>query len=457
MRQGLVDSRGRYLQVFCLFVILIFGMFLRLGTAAYTRVDRPVRNDAKYYVAYAWNLRTYGVYSLDFSKLIVPSALAPQPDAVRPPGYPWFLRALMQDRIDASFISRAAYVQAWTAGVTLLCSTLLAMELLGAWAGLAVGTLVAISPHQNIYVAYLLTETLYGASLMLALGAGVLALKVRRPRWRYLLACISGILFGLSCLIRPTLDQWVLILLLLLMLPPMRCFRREIIALALGFVLMMSPWWIRNELSLHRMSDPSKMLVTVQQGSYPDFMYEGRPETFGYPYRSDPVAAEAESSWANVLADLRVKFAQQPMAMLHWYLFGKIASFFSWTSQQGWGDMFESPVLRSPWLNEPVFIAIVSLMWGLYMPLITCGVLGTVVAFTPKTLALFGPLKTDGIRFLALLHLFAIGIHVAGAPFARYSVPFRPVTFLLAVFLVVWASRSYAAYKHGLTNGALSG
>ncbi len=143
--------------------------------------------------------------------------------------------------------------------------------------------------------------------------------------------------------------------------------------------------------------------------------------------------------------------------MLHWYLFGKIASFFSWTSQQGWAGMFESPVLRSPWLNQPVFIAIVSLMWELYTPLILCGVLGTVVAFAPKTLALFGPLRTNGIRFLALLHLFAIGVHVVGAPFARYSVPFRPVTFLLAVFLIVWVSRNYAAYKHRLASGALSG
>jgi hypothetical protein len=51
------NSLQRYLQMFCLLLILVVGMFLRLGTAGLTVVDHPVRNDAKDYVAYAWNLK----------------------------------------------------------------------------------------------------------------------------------------------------------------------------------------------------------------------------------------------------------------------------------------------------------------------------------------------------------------------------------------------------------------
>jgi hypothetical protein len=112
--------------------------------------------------------------------------------------------------------------------------------------------------------------------------------------------------------------------------------------------------------------------------------------------------------------------------------------------------------LRSPWLTVPVFVVITSVMRGLYAPLIVFGVLGTCVAFLPRTRRLFGPAKADGIRFVAFLHLFAMGVHVLGAPFARYSVPFRPITFLLALFFIVWVYRAYHASKQEPVDDLLS-
>jgi hypothetical protein len=446
----------RFLPLFGLLLVLLLGLYLRLATVTGTRVDRPIRNDAKDYVAYAWNLKFFGVYSSDNSTFFSKPASAPQPDAERPPAYPLLLRTFMGDKLDYSFIERVYYAQAWIAELILLCSTLLAMELIGVWAGLAVGMLVALSPHQSIYVVYLLTETLFGAAIMLALAAGVFALRSQRVRWRLALACLAGLLFGLSCLARPTLDQWPWLLVVLLLWPSMRRFRREIIALALGFVLMMSPWWVRNEITLHRMSDPGKMIQTIHDGSYPNFMYQDRPETFGYPYSFDPNTAKAESSWPNILQDLWRKFANRPLPMLQWYLFGKLAYFFHWSPPDGWVDMFTYPVLRSPWLTVPVFVVITSVMRGLYAPLIVFGVLGTCVAFLPRTRRLFGPAKADGIRFVAFLHLFAMGVHVLGAPFARYSVPFRPITFLLALFFIVWVYRAYHASKQEPVDDLLS-
>ena len=441
------NSLQRYMKMLCLLLILVVGMFLRLGTADLTVLDHPVRNDAKDYVAYAWNLKFYGIYSRDISTLIQAAPAVPKPDAMRPPGYPWLLSALLDHSVDSSFVSRVIHVQAWIAGLTLLCSVLLAMELLGAWAGLLVGALVAISPHQSVYVADLLTETLYGAVLMLALGAGVLTLNAQRFRWRCTWAWLAGLLFGMTCLVRPTLNQWVPLLLLLLLLPRMRRFHREILALALGFVLIMMPWWLRNEASLHQVSDSYRMMVTVHQGSYPDFMFDGNPKSFGFPYMYDPDTIRVESSWANVFTDLRTKFANKPLAMTEWYLVGKPVYFFRWSPPDGWGGMFTYSVLRSPWLSESVFILITAIAWQLYWPLIICGILGTLVAFAPKTRTLFGARKADGLRLLALLHLFAIGVHIAGAPFARYSVPFRPVTFLLAIFFLVWVARSYVEWR----------
>jgi len=436
----------RYLRAVCLGAVVAIGLTLRLSTAAHTQVDHPIRNDAKEYVAYAWNLKYLGIYSPDFSTLLGTSSTA-VPDAVRPPGYPLWLDIFLPKYIDGSFAHQVAYAQAWVATATLLCITLLAMEVIGAWAGLVAGLFVALSPHQSVYIPYLLSETLFGAVLVVALGAVALSLKMEQPRWRYLLAAAGGALFGASCLVRPTLNQWVPVLLLLLLIPAMRRYRREIIALALGFFLIMSPWWVRNEISLHRVSDSTKMVVTIQQGSYVDLMYEGRPETFGAPYRFDPAAEKIGTSWTLLFADLRAKFAAHPVAMTRWYLFGKMACFFSWSSAEGWRDIYTYPVFSSPWMTDSAYIAIGAVMQAVHAPLIILGILGMGLAFLPTTARLFGGYRTDALRFFALLQLFAIGVHVVGLPIARYSVPFMPITFLLATFFMVWLVRKYREHK----------
>jgi hypothetical protein len=435
------------LQIICLIFVLFLGIFLRFATADGTIVDHPVRNDGRDYIAYAWNLKSFDVYSKDFSTVNQSDAARPLPDAYRPPGYPLVLRALLHDRVDPDFWVRTVHVQAWIACLTLACSLWLAIKVLGTWPGLLTGLLVATSPHQSAYVSYFLTETLYGLLLIAALSIAVISLTTRSPKWRYVWSGATGVLFATTCLVRPTLNQWIPFLLLLLSLRQVRCFHREILICAVAFFVAMAPWWVRNATSTHQLSDGAQMMITVQQGTYPDFMYQADPNTLGYPYAHDPAAGAASTSWGNLFSYMRLKFAGDPLGMLKWYAVGKTAYFFHWTTPEGWHDMFIYPILRSPWLSDPFFILITALMRGLYSPLIICGLLGTVAAFLPKTVSLFGVRDADALRVLALLHFFAIGVHVLGAPFARYSVPFRPLTFLLAIFFLCWVVRNYSAMK----------
>jgi hypothetical protein len=440
-------STQRILQIICLIFILFLGLFLRFATADGTVVDHPVRNDGRDYIAYAWNMKSFDVYSKDFSTVNQSDVMTPLPDAYRPPGYPLMLRALLHDRVDPSFWIRTVHVQAWIACLTLACSLWLAIEVLGTWAGLLTGLLVAISPHQSIYVPYFLTETLYGFLLIAALSIAVISLTTASAKWRYVWSAVAGVLFAASCLVRPTLNQWIPFLLLLLSLRKVRRFHREILICALAFFVAMAPWWVRNVSSTHQLSDAAQMRITVQQGTYPDFMYRADPSTLGYPYAHDPAAGKASTSWKNLFSDVRLKFASDPLGMLKWYAVGKAAYFFHWTTPEGWHDMFIYPVFRSPWLSDPFFILITAIMRGFYAPLIICGLLGTIVAFFPRTVLLFGARSADALRLLALLHFFAIGVHVLGAPFARYSVPFRPLTFLLAIFFLCWVVRNYSSMK----------
>jgi hypothetical protein len=207
------------MQIVCLVFILFLGVFLRFATADGTVVDHPVRNDGRDYIAYAWNLKSFDVYSKDFTTVDQLDAAAPMPDAYRPPGYPLMLRALLRDHVDPDFWMRTVHVQAWIAVLTLICSLWLAIALFGTWVGLLVGLLVSISPHQSIYVPYFLTETLYGGLLMVAVAFSVISLKVTSRKWRGIFAGVAGVFFAAACLVRPTLNQWMPLLLLLSLVP----------------------------------------------------------------------------------------------------------------------------------------------------------------------------------------------------------------------------------------------
>ena len=418
--------------------ILLLAAYLRIVSAQQTLVEHPVRNDALNYVAYAVNMQAFNVYSGDSTTLAGTSIAAPKPDAIRPPGYPLFLRAIMGNTVDMHFVNRVTMIQAWLGVVVVALAMALAVHLLGYWPGVAVGLAMALSPHTIIFTDYLLTETLYSLAIVVTLFIGTLALYRQPGRLRLLLAWLTGIALAIACLIRPTLDQLALALLLMSLIVPMaKRFRREIVLLVVGWGLMMAPWWIRNDSTFGSLSSPHLMVAVVHQGSYPDFMLDGRPETEGYPYAHDPRTSAAEANLPAALEEVGRKFADHPGRMLRWYVIEKPFYLFKWTFPDGWGDMFTYPILRSPWLSNPGFIVLTSVMRGLHWPLVLLGMLGSVLAFTPAIKLAVRDRWRDSLRWLAAVQIFMIAVHVAGAPFPRYSVPFRPLLFILAMFSLV--------------------
>jgi hypothetical protein len=431
-------------------LVLVVAAYLRIVSAQETTVNGPIRADAKQYVTYAVNMKAFHVYSND---LATPGAIAvaPKPGATSPPGYPLFLRMFMGDTVDMGFVDRIVMIQAWLGIVVVALGMALAMLLLGFWPGVAAGIAMAVNPHMIVFTDYLLTETLYSLALIVFLSVGVVALGRHPGRVRVLLACVSGITLAIACLIRPTLDQFALALLLLSLATPwFKRFRREIVLLVIGWSLLMAPWWIRNESAFGHMSDPRLMVAAIHTGSYPDFMLDGRPETSGNPYAYDPRTAVAESSLRAALGDVGQKFVEHPWRMLRWYLIEKPFYLFKWTLPDGWGDMFTYPILRSPWLSNPAFILLTSIVRGLHWPLVLLGMMGAVLAFTPAMKMAVGEKWRDSVRWLATVQVFMIAVHVAGSPFPRYSVPFRPLLFILAMFSVVVVVRWVLSRREGL-------
>jgi hypothetical protein len=181
-------------------------------------------------------------------------------------------------------------------------------------------------------------------------------------------------------------------------------------------------------------SQGSLMVGTLHHGSYPDFMYEGRPETLGWPFRYDPRGESAEHDLPSVLSDISGKFRARPLTYLKWYLLGKPGTFLSWGYIQG-RDIYVFEPTKSPYLDDVGFAASRSLSFWLHWPLMLLGLIAALLAWwRPAWLGLEGD-RLQAARLVSLVVLYAIAFHMIAAPYPRYGVPFRSLIHVLALTL----------------------
>jgi 4-amino-4-deoxy-L-arabinose transferase-like glycosyltransferase len=423
------------LLLLALVLVLAFAAHLRLRAANETLVWPPVQGDSVHYVSMAHNMRHLGIVSID-QAWGVDVPVAPKPDALRPPGYPALLAPLIDAQPDYPFLRRALLLQAALGLLTVGLGYLVARPLLPRAGAVAVAALLAISPHLVSLGTSLLTETLFATVVTAFALALVHAARREQARW-YLLA---GVLLGLTALVRPTLQYLPLVLAPAIAWLATRERGRSAGALLLGFALCFGPWLVRNQVVLGSWSDPRLMSGTLLHGSYPDMMFEGRPETLGFPYRHDP-QAESLTTTGQVLGRIRANFAADPAGTLRWYLVGKPLRMHEWRFVEGAGDVFINSVKHSPYFSRPEFALSHRLMYWLHAPLMALGFAGMLLAIAGGRRRPAEP----AARALALLGLtlaFALAVHVAGFPLARYGVPFRALTFLFAVHALVVAWRA---------------
>jgi hypothetical protein len=224
---------------------------------------------------------------------------------------------------------------------------------------------------------------------------------------------------------------------LLALLPAWRARWREgAIAFTFAAVLLL-PWFA------YRHAHPAKpdlLRATLYHGAFPGFMYDDHPETLGMGYRYDPKADEALASNAGLLHVVASRMRAQPTRYARWYILGKPAYFLAWDNRAGGtDDIFIYPVASSPFLDKPVFRAIRAFMHALHWPLMLLGV-ATALAACLRSRWFTGLADPTALRALALVAIGAILLHMIGAPYPRYGIPFRPLFYLLASagFAMVW-------------------
>lgn len=413
---------------FCLVLIVLLGAYLRIHTATNTVVDNPFRADAGQYYTYAHNLRFSGVYSRDFWPQSNNSEHGPSADAIRSPGYPLFLLAFVEKTPSDKGILQITLAQAGLGILSLILVFGLARKILpGAWP-LAPTLLTAISPQLVNMGTYILSESLFGFLLLLAI---YVCTRYKSEDCNNRTLIISGFLFGIATLVRPTTQYFLPVLLLYVALASRRQLQwQHYVAIASAFILPSAFWMVRNVITLGITSDPTLTINTLVHGHYPGMMYNADPATLGYPYRFDPKIQELSSSIGSALSGIWERVMDQPAQYLQWYLMGKPVEFLSWSDASTEQGFFTYGVLQSPYLSSKFFIFIYVLMQHTHWIWVALAIFSSLYLL----LKLFKQSHfTDATSvLLTFVFIYFLGIHSVGFPIARYNTPILALIFILS-------------------------
>ncbi len=359
------------------------ALALRLGLLAW---EGPSKrhfgdDDERMYAQYAQSLAERGVL-----EMAPRYPDAPPLQAFRPPLLPllwaplWMGGSLVPIRLLLALLGAClAPATAWVAG--LMFSRREAL-----WAG----ALAAGYPMLSWLSVRLLGETPCLLSLTLSLGC---ALK-GKPRW----ALASGALLAVAALGRSVLTGFLPLSLLWMA----GRSRRQAGLYALGFLLVMSPWWVRNALVFHRFvattTDGGECFYI---GNHPKAL--GDPRGYWMPPRFDEVRGMGECEaqarfyalgWENVVAHPATALR------LAWTKFGRFWR--PWPHARYVGT-------RAAWIDGLSFV-----------PLILLAALGLDLSIRQ------GGLARSGAVWLLLLAAWMTAAHMAFVATTRYRAPLYP-------------------------------
>jgi len=430
-------SSRRWFVFLCIFFVLALGIYQRLEIVLETEVDNPLRADAGHYFAYAYNLRNHGVYSDDSIRSRPDHD--PAPNAVANPGYPIFLTAFVPQSTNKQSINRAlfkiTFVQALLSSIVVLLIYVISLRFLPLTTALLVALLTAMSPHLINANIYILTEALF--SFLLVTFIWLLGRKVESHHVCVMLGC--GLLLGVASLVRPSLQFFIIPFFLLIWLTDRK--HKGLIkatVMAMGFIAMLSPWMLRNYMTLGYLSDQSQRYInTLHYGMYPDFMYRNDPKTFGYPYRHNPDSELLSQDISAVLNEIQFRFSEQPLRHLRWYLIGKPKALWSWHTVQGVGHGFIYPVKKTPYLNNIILVSSHLAMQLLHYPLVILGLLGSVAVWIPGIYSGMTRAQRFQLWTVSMLLIYFTVLHTVTLPLPRYAIPLRPMLYLMAAFALL--------------------
>ena len=416
--------------------IVLLALALRLAYFFSTPVENPIRGDSVEYVNYAWNLVQHGTFSS--AAHADPRTGQWPPDAFRGPGYPAFLACWMwlTGGGSAGYLV-AVLAQILVGTLTVALAIAWSRQWLSRAAALSVGVLTALWPHAIALSSTLLSETVFGATLLAFLHWSSRADRDARVRW----AILAGFAGGIAYLVNPVALLFPPLAALLLFL---RDRRRAAVVLVSLHLLVVGGWMLRNAMHPQMRGSWDRAVANIVEGSWP--MYHA-----AYAYRFDePVAmemmkaitAEEKLTTEKPVEGFRAilgRMANDPSGFVRWYLLGKPYSLWGWQLGIGAGDVYFLKTTRSPFDHQWTFRAIRA-AYRYATPVLFAGALfAALLAFWRRHR------ERDhgaGGWMLASLFFFYITLmHTIFQADPRYAVAYRPIEAALAVTACVVLAR----------------
>ena len=422
------SSRANVLIGIGIIIFAALGFYLRFLAVTETVVDQPIRADAYQYYVTAYNLTKEGVYSASPARLTNWAAPLP-PDSLRWPGLPLLIAAFMSEWPNHAAILRdIQWVNIIAGTASILLIGVAAASMSPASGTLTVVLLTAISPHLISFTVYLLTETpsVFFVALLLALCT---LYPLIDARWRFLLIVALGVTVGLLALFRPLFAAFVPVMALAVPKDRLKCLALLIV----GAALPIAPWLIRNILFVPVGTTLSPLSQTLLGAAYPDYMFNGDPQTFPYPFLHDPNFARESATVASALAEMWRRFSADPIEMLKWYFWDKPPYLWQFSNIDGVGDVFVYPVITTPFRTNSFFMTTHDIMKILQWPIVLSAAIGSILVWLPKTAELLLERDKVTVRAGSLLLIFLTAVHFPLANPARYAIPAYPALFLMAV------------------------
>lgn len=433
-------SKSQLLALFVLLIIILYGALARWSVLNNTIIDRPIygRVDAADYFIYARNLSLFSTFSRSRPPIEQDSL---KKDATRPPAFPFFASLFYQEN------SVNSLVHVLTAQTLIQCFVFLLLSILcwqfwGAWTSVIMSLLIWTHPAFMSINTYYLTESLFLSSVIIVALSFALSL---RTKFGLFFVILFGCSLAFTALVRPTMEYYVFFIMLLLFFQSPQFSRKILPAIVVFFVGIVS-WKIRNYIAIGSFSDPQLMINGLFHGSYPNFMYNGQPESYGFPYHFDPHAKEYYKGVGTTLQLIWARAVEQPDQYLSWYLLGKQLFLWQWDIVSGQGDVFIYPIKTSPFLYQKDLIFWHSIHKTLNDSVM---IIGVVYSYYLVLINLIKKQTINATNIMASIVVYASLFHIIVAPFPRYGIPFKVFVFIM--FILAIKSFMYSIQKRVLT------
>lgn len=428
-----------------LLIILAIGLILRLGLLFVFWNERLTIGDEIHYQRLAENILNYHEFSYEEG----------QPHSLRPPFYPFFLSTIY-------FLTGAPYpntiriVQIFLSLGIMIVLYLFGKTVFDARIGILAAFIFAVYPSFIFFTHLLLSEILFTFILLLFVyfffkflkGVATGAEQNTFPKAKGFpysnlslssnkknrITFLAGLLLGLGSLIRSGLFPFLFVAIIFIFFVCRGMLIEKIkwvCALSLGFILVVSPWTIRNYILFKDL-----VLIDTIGGMN---LYLGNYEHTNLYRAWAAIELTGDKAWfyghEKVLSEMNEAQKQRwainkakEFILNHKWLTLKRALI---KAANFWGLEREviGPIINGNWprLNKPSYLVVITFfIFSVYGLVLACSVFG--LLFQIK-------LRNKGILFCAVIIFFFTGMHAIVYGHSRYHLPLMP---LLAIF-ASWA------------------